>query len=70
MVRKFNKMNERSLILKFWEGLNSELREIMIIMKIEPEIDDINNVVYEVEQAEKLHDKRHRERNLRSEGDK
>ena len=70
MARKFNEMNERSLILKFWEGLNSELREIMIIMKIDPEINDINDVVYEAEQAEKSRDERHHERNLRSEGDK
>ena len=32
MVRKFNEMNKRSLVLKFWEGLNSELREIMIMI--------------------------------------
>ena len=63
MARKFNEMNERSLVLKFWEGLNSELREIMIIMKIDPEIDDINDVVYEVEQAEKSCDERIVERN-------
>ena len=25
MARKFNEMNERSLVLKFWEGLNSEI---------------------------------------------
>ena len=63
-------MNDRSLALKFWEGLNSELREIMIMMKIDPEINDINDVVYKVEQAEKSRDERIVERNRRTEDDK
>ena len=42
----------------------------MIMMKIDPEIDDINDVIYEVEQAEKSRDERIVERNHQTEDDK
>src|SRR6266478_9732079 len=39
--RKFPEMSERTVVLKFWDGLDSELRELMALMNTEPELDDI-----------------------------
>ena len=41
----------------------------MIMMKIDPEINDINDIVYKAEQAEKSCDKRIVERNCQTEDD-
>lgn len=56
--RKFSEMSECAMVLKFWDGLNSELHEIMALLKANPEIDDLNEIIDKVEQAEVSWDKR------------
>lgn len=66
IARKFGEMSERTLVLKFWDGLDPELREIMALMNAEPEVDDINEMAEKAEQAERSLDERTRERNRRN----
>ena len=68
--RKFPEMTERTTVLKFWSGLNSDLREIMAMMDAEPEIDYLNDIISKAERAEKARDERNRERLRRPEGEK
>ena len=49
-------------MLKFWDGLSSDLWEIMILLNAKPEVDDINKIVAKAEQAEKSRDEKNRER--------
>ena len=68
--KKFPEMSERTLVLKFWDGLNPELREFMALMNTEPELDEISDIVEKAELAEKARDERNREKGRRPEGDK
>ena len=70
LARRFKEMNERTVVLKFWDGLNAEIREIMITMRAEPEIDDLNEIVFTAMQAEATRDERNSYRKPRAEGDK
>ena len=58
IARKFGEMNERTVVLKFWEGLHPDLREIMALLNTDPEHDDINEIVEKAEQAERSRDER------------
>ena len=70
LARRFREMNERTVVLKFWDGLNAEIREIMITMRAEPEIDDLNTIVHTARLAEATRDERNSHRKPRAEGDK
>ncbi|KAF9641923.1 hypothetical protein BDM02DRAFT_3106262, partial [Thelephora ganbajun] len=52
LARRFKEMNERTVVLKFWSGLNSELREIMAISRAEPEVDDLDEIIIKAKRAE------------------
>ena len=63
-------MTERTVILKFWDGLNSELWEIMATMRTDLEIDDLNEIITKAKEAETARDERNFEWSRRTEGEK
>lgn len=67
---RFPEMNERTVVIKFWEGLNSELREIMAFGGVDPEITAYGDLVRRADDAERARDQRHLERSIKPEGAK
>lgn len=74
LARRLPELNERAVVLKFWDGLNSDIREIARIKDAEPEIDDLNEIIRKAQEAEVSREERNIERNTdrnnRTEGDK
>ena len=58
LAQKFKEMNERQVVLKFWKGLNGNLRGDMVTQRVNPERDDLDTVVNKAIPCEKAHDKR------------
>ena len=58
LAQKFKEMNERQVVLKFWKGLNGNLRGDMVMQRVNPEWDDLDTVVDEAIQCEKACDER------------
>ena len=65
---RFKEMNDRTIILKFWEGLNWELRETMASTGVDPEEMSLEQIIRKAEDAEKGRDQRNYERSQRQEG--
>ena len=58
LAQKFKEMNKRQVVLKFWKGLNGNLRGDMVMQRVNPEQDDLDTVVNEAIQCEKARDER------------
>jgi len=56
LARKFKEVNERTVVIAFWKGLNMDLRKHMILMGVDPEIDDLNTVLDKALISEKARD--------------
>ena len=67
---RFSEITERAVVLKFWRGLNWELRELMALAGAEPELDDLQTMNRMAQGAEKGRDQRQYEREDRPEGAK
>jgi hypothetical protein len=67
LARRFNEMTERTVVLKFWDGLDPELREMMIPLGIEPETHDLNIMIQTAELVETQRNERTRNRSGRKE---
>jgi len=60
LARKFKEANERTVVLAIWKGLNANIRKHMILMGIDPEIDDLNTVIDKALISEKARDQMER----------
>ena len=58
LAQKFKEMNKRQVVLKFWKGLNRNLRGDRVMQRVNPERDDLDTAVNEAIQCEKAHDER------------
>ena len=58
LAQKFKEMNKRQVVLKFWKGLNGNLRGDMVMQRVNPEQDDLDTVVNKAIQCEKACDER------------
>ena len=63
LASRFQEMTERTVVLKLWDGLNPELRELMIPMGAEPEVNDLNDIIQMAERAKTQRNERNRMRN-------
>jgi len=62
LAARFSEINERTVALKFWEGLNWELREKMCSDRADPELDTLEELIEKAYSAEKGRDQRNFER--------
>ena len=60
LARKFREMNERQVVLKFWNGLHGELRGDMVLLDIDPEVDGLDRIIRYASKCEKAQDQRKR----------
>ena len=51
LAKRFQEMTERMVVLKFWDSVIPETREIMISKDMNPEVDGIEDIIHMVEQA-------------------
>ena len=58
LARKFPEINERIVVLKFWKGLHSELRQTMVLLKADPERNTLNEIVEIAQEGERSRDER------------
>ena len=74
LAGQFPEMTEQTVVLKLWDRLNPELRELMILMGAKPEVNDLNDIIQMAERAETQWNKRNRMKNHQcnnqQEGDK
>ena len=57
---KFREMNERQVVLKFWNSLYSELQGDMVLLDIDPEVDGLDRIIRYASKCEKTQDQRKR----------
>ena len=58
LARKFPEINERMVVLKFWKGLNSDLRQTMVLLGADPEINVLNEVIAKALESERSREER------------
>ena len=63
-------MTERTVVLKFWDSITPELREIMVSKEMDPEIDRIEDTIHVAEQAKRQLEERVQAQNKQPEGEK
>ena len=67
LARKFREINERTVVLKFWNGLNSEIKQLLALLSVSPETYDLDEIIRKAEDAEKSIGERDYERGLLTE---
>jgi Holliday junction resolvase RusA-like endonuclease len=45
LARRFREVNERQVVLTFWKGLHANIRGDMVLLNVDPELDDLNTVL-------------------------
>ena len=58
LARKFKETNERQVILKFWKGLNSNIRGDMALLHVDPERDSLERALKQAMKCEKAREER------------
>ena len=63
-------MTERTVVLKFWEGVNPDIRSKLIGKEVDPEVADLNEMISQAENTEKRIEAKKRARGKPTEGEK
>ena len=67
LARKFKEMSERQVVLKFWHGLHGEIRKEMVLQHIDPEEDELSDVIDCAKKCERALDNMRRQTGTRDE---
>jgi hypothetical protein len=70
LSKRFREMTERTVVLKFWDGVNSDIRSKLIGKEVDPETANLNEIITQAENAEKRIEAKKRARGKPTEGER